>query len=57
MYDDEFEIGFVIDVLAKEIAYARSCLLPHDTGHISTSIGWMEKRKKDLERQLSTLKD
>ena len=35
MYDDETEVMFVIGVLEKEVDYAKSCLQPHDTGHIS----------------------
>lgn len=36
-------------VLEEEIAYAKSQLQPHDTGHINTAISWMEKRKKELQ--------
>ena len=36
-------------VLEEEIAYAKSCLQPHDTGHIHTAIGWMERRKRELQ--------
>jgi len=38
-------------VLEEEIAYAKSQLQPHDTGHINTAISWMEKRKRDLQRK------
>ena len=47
---------FVIGVMEKEIAYAKSCLLPHDTGHIHTSISWMSKRVLDLKDLLETLR-
>ena len=30
--------------LLREVEYAKSQLQPHDTGHISTAISWMEKR-------------
>ncbi len=55
MYDNEVELNFVIGVIEDEIAYAKSCLQPTDTGHISTAIGWMQGRKRELERQLSAL--
>lgn len=55
MYESELEITFVIDTLKGEIGYAKSCLLPHDTGHISTAIGWMESRVRELEKDLSAL--
>ena len=55
MYDNEVELNFVIGVIEDEIAYAKSCLQPTDTGHINTAIGWMQGRKRELERQLSAL--
>ena len=57
MYDDEAEIGFVINVIDNEISYAKSQLQPHDTGHIHTAISWMESRKKELEETLSNLQE
>ena len=30
--------------LLREVEYAKSQLQPHDTGHISTAISWMESR-------------
>ena len=30
--------------LLREVEYAESQLQPHDTGHISTAISWMESR-------------
>lgn len=36
-------------VLEEEIAYAKSQLQPHDTGHINTAISWMERRKCELQ--------
>ena len=38
--------------LLREIEYARSQLAPQDTGHISTAIGWMEKRVTALTDEL-----
>jgi len=38
-------------VLEEEIAYARSQLQPHDTGHIQTAISWMEQRSKQLKEK------
>jgi hypothetical protein len=38
-------------VLEEEIAYAKSQLQPHDTGHINTAISWMEHRKRELEKK------
>ena len=38
--------------LLREIEYARSQLAPQDTGHISTAIGWMEKRVSALSEEL-----
>ena len=36
-------------VLEEEIAYAKSKLQPHATGHIYTAIHWMEQRKRELQ--------
>ena len=36
--------------LEEEIVYANSQLQPHDTGHIHTAIGWMERRVEVLSR-------
>ena len=38
-----------IDVLQDEIEYAKDQLRPHDTGHISTAIGWLEYRIRRLK--------
>ena len=38
--------------LLREIEYAKSQLQPHDTGHISTAIGWMERRVSQLQAEL-----
>ena len=39
-------------MLMDEIAIAKSRLEPHDTGHIHTAISWMDKRVKELKREL-----
>ena len=38
--------------LLREIEFARSQLAPQDTGHISTAIGWREKRVTALTDEL-----
>ena len=38
-----------IGVLEDEIKYAKSQLQPHDTGHIYTSIDWLEHRVRQLK--------
>ena len=43
--------------LLREIEYARSQLAPQDTGHISTAIGWMEKRVFTLTEELKKYSD
>tara|TARA_B100000927_G_scaffold281568_1_gene267247 strand:- start:891 stop:1073 length:183 start_codon:yes stop_codon:yes gene_type:complete len=55
MYDDDTEVMFVIGVLEKEVEYAKSCLQPHDTGHIHTSISWMQSRIEELKETYKTL--
>jgi hypothetical protein len=39
-------------MLKEEIEYAESQLRPHDTGHISTAIGWMNSRLRTLKGEL-----
>ena len=50
----------IVIALEQEIDYAKSCLQPHDTGHIHTAIGWMESRvgklKLELKEQLDVKK-
>ena len=43
-----------LDFLYKEIAYAESKLQPHDTGHISTAISWMQQRVRETQEEMST---
>ena len=38
--------------IQEEIEHARSCLQPHDTGHIHTAISWMEHRVRELKEEL-----
>ena len=38
--------------IEEEIVYAKSQLQPHDTGHIHTAIGWMERRVEVLKQEL-----
>jgi hypothetical protein len=37
--------------IEEEIAYAKSCLQPHDTGHIHTAISWMKERVRALKKK------
>lgn len=39
-------------ILMEEIAYAQSQLQPEDTGHIHTSINWMQQRVDDIREKL-----
>ena len=41
--------------LLREIEFAKSQLAPHDTGHISTAISWMESRVATLTRKLDEI--
>ena len=41
-----------IFALEDEIAYAKTQLQPHDTGHISTAIGWLGHRVRELKDNL-----
>jgi hypothetical protein len=41
-----------LDFLYKEIAYAESKLQPHDTGHISTAISWMQQRVRETQEEI-----
>lgn len=49
------ELLFRIEALTKEIEYAKTCLQPHDTGHIHTAINWMTERVLELEEQVRAL--
>ena len=46
-----FDTTTKIRIIKEEIAYARSQLQPHDTGHIHTAISWMKERVKDLKKK------
>ena len=41
-----------LEFLYKEIEYAKAQLQPHDTGHISTAIGWMQKRATEVKEEI-----
>ena len=36
-------------VLQEEVEYYKTLLMPHDTGHINTTISFLEARIKDLQ--------
>jgi len=38
-----------IEILESEVEYAKSQLQPHDTGHIHTTISWLQQRIEDLK--------
>ena len=48
-------------MLMDEISIAKSRLEPHDTGHIHTSISWLQQRveevKKELEQEYVDIND
>ena len=39
-------------MLMDEIAIAKSRLEPHDTGHIHTSISWLQQRVEEIKKEL-----
>ncbi len=39
-------------LLMDEIAVAKSKLQPHDTGHIHTSISYLESRVEDIQKEI-----
>tara|TARA_B100001063_G_scaffold204279_1_gene198728 strand:- start:442 stop:624 length:183 start_codon:yes stop_codon:yes gene_type:complete len=39
-------------LLMDEIAVAKSKLLPQDTGHIHTSISYLESRVEDVQKEI-----
>lgn len=41
-----------LDILYKEIEYAKSKLKPQDTGHISTAISWLQLRVKETQEEI-----
>tara|TARA_Y100000389_G_C17262762_1_gene413854 strand:- start:274 stop:513 length:240 start_codon:yes stop_codon:yes gene_type:complete len=41
-------------MLMDEIAVAKSRLQPHDTGHIHTSISWLQHRVEEVKKELET---
>ena len=49
--DNIFDTTTTIRILKEEIEYAKSCLQPHDTGHIHTAISWMKERVSELKKK------
>ena len=49
--DNIFDTTTKIRILKEEIAYAKSQLEPHDTGHIHTAISWMKERVRALKNK------
>lgn len=49
--DNIFDTTTKIRILKEEIAYAKSQLEPHDTGHIHTAISWMKERVRSLKKK------
>lgn len=41
-----------LEVLYKEIEYAKSQLQPSDTGHIHTAINWMSQRIDEVKEDI-----
>ena len=41
-------------MLMDEIAIAKSRLEPHDTGHIHTSINWLQQRVEEVKKEFET---
>ena len=39
-------------LLMDEIAIAKSKLQPHDTGHIHTSISYLERRVEEVQKEI-----
>ena len=39
-------------LLMDEIAVAKSKLQPHDTGHIHTSISYLESRVEEIQKEI-----
>ena len=39
-------------MLMDEIAIAKSRLQPHDTGHIHTSINWLQQRVEEVKKEI-----
>lgn len=40
-----------IDILQEEIKYYKTLIQPHDTGHIHTTISFLEQRIRNLKGQ------
>ena len=46
---DHTDLLVKLIVLEEEIEYYKTLLMPHDTGHIHTTINFLEERIKDLQ--------
>jgi len=42
-----------ISVLEEEIAYYKTLLQPHDTGHINTTISFLSQRLSNIKGELA----
>ena len=47
----DIDVKTHISVLKEEIKLLKSRIEPHDTGHLYTTIGTLEHRIKELEKQ------
>ncbi len=47
----DIDVKTYISVLKEEIELLKSRIEPHDTGHLYTTIGTLEHRIKELEKQ------
>ena len=43
-------------VLQEEVEYYKTLLMPHDTGHIHTTISFLEDRIQEIELERKTSK-
>jgi hypothetical protein len=50
-YTGEPALGIKIQVLEQQIEHFKSLLEPRETGHLHTTIGVLEHRIKELERE------
>ena len=48
IFPETFRLGRILNVRNKEEHY-KTLLMPHDTGHIHTTINFLEERIKDLQ--------
>ena len=48
----EISLTARLTTLMDEIAIAKSKLQPHDTGHIHTSISYLESRVEEVQKEI-----